>query len=197
MEYGPSAWLQQQHVPDVQSVHSTRPSQAQDEWKDPPSASGSSSSAAGQTGVDLSDFVLGDIPGEHASQHPPDTSALFYHRAVLCEKGPTDSLITAPTPSTNSVPSQPSSFYTFPQHNLFVSGAPGPYNAVPYGGSHWVGSTPPQQLPLSNYSTLNGATSTTVPGSHPQPSSVSQLMIEYVSFFTHYSLPYHVSLAQH
>ncbi|KAJ3473772.1 hypothetical protein NLI96_g12832 [Meripilus lineatus] len=132
-------------------MHTARSSQANDDWKDPSSVSGPSSSAGGQSSVDLSGFPgLGDIPA-----------------------------ISATNPSSSAVPTQQSAFYTFPQHNFFVSGAPGPYNAVPYGGSHWTTTASSQQLPLSSYSTLNGATSQSSNNAQSQASSsVPPLMID-------------------
>ncbi|KAL0581198.1 hypothetical protein V5O48_000786 [Marasmius crinis-equi] len=52
--------------------------------------------------------------------------------------------------------SPPSSFYGFQTPSFYSQ--PGPYNTMPYGSSSW--STPAQNsLPLSSYSSLNGATS--------------------------------------
>ncbi|EKM59537.1 uncharacterized protein PHACADRAFT_191906 [Phanerochaete carnosa HHB-10118-sp] len=54
--------------------------------------------------------------------------------------------------------SSPASFYSFSHpSNYFLASTPG-YGAVPYTTSSWPGTS---TLPLSNYSSLNGATSTT------------------------------------
>lgn len=62
-------------------------------------------------------------------------------------------------PSTSSSISQPPAYYGGPFNPFYLSSVPGPYNAVPYGSMSWT--NPQTHLPLSNYSTLNGATSTT------------------------------------
>lgn len=62
-------------------------------------------------------------------------------------------------PSTSSSISQPPAYYGGPFNPFYLSSVPGPYNAVPYGSMSWT--NPQSHLPLSNYSTLNGATSTT------------------------------------
>lgn len=73
--------------------------------------------------------------------------------------------------SSSSVNTTPSaSFFTFPQGGYYLSSTPGPYNAVPYGTSQWP--NPTAQLPLSSYSSLNGATSSTSMSPPPQQQSV-------------------------
>lgn len=62
-------------------------------------------------------------------------------------------------PSTSSSISQPPAYYGGPFNPFYLSSVPGPYNAVPYGSMSWT--NPQTHLPLSNYSTLNGATSAT------------------------------------
>ena len=67
-------------------------------------------------------------------------------------------------------------FYSHPysQHNYFM---PGPFNAMPYGSVQWAN----QSLPLSNYSSLDGATSSTPPqlsAAPSQHSSSQSLMID-------------------
>jgi len=81
----------------------------------------------------------------------------------------------------NSTAMSPTSqaFYSHPysQHNYFM---PGPFNAMPYGSMQWAN----QSLPLSNYSSLDGATSaapssqsSSTPTQHSPPQS---MMIEFV-----------------
>ncbi|KAL0064779.1 hypothetical protein AAF712_008326 [Marasmius tenuissimus] len=56
-----------------------------------------------------------------------------------------------------------SPFYGFPTQSFYSQ--PGPYNTMPYGSSSWSTSS----LPLSSYSSLNGATSSSSgPPSQPQ-----------------------------
>ncbi|KAG1767704.1 hypothetical protein EV702DRAFT_1146166 [Suillus placidus] len=62
-------------------------------------------------------------------------------------------------PSTSSSISPPPAYYGGPFNPFYLSSVPGPYNAVPYGSMSWT--NPQTHLPLSNYSTLNGATSAT------------------------------------
>lgn len=62
-------------------------------------------------------------------------------------------------PSTSSSISPSPAYYGGPFNPFYLSSVPGPYNAVPYGSMSWT--NPQTHLPLSNYSTLNGATSAT------------------------------------
>ncbi|KAG0695779.1 hypothetical protein DFH29DRAFT_984864 [Suillus ampliporus] len=71
-------------------------------------------------------------------------------------------------PSTSSSISPPPAYYGGPFSPFYLPSVPGPYNAVPYGSMSW--SSPPTHLPLSNYSTLNGATSTSTAPSQPSSS---------------------------
>ncbi|KAI6099139.1 hypothetical protein F5141DRAFT_1010544 [Pisolithus sp. B1] len=87
-------------------------------------------------------------------------------------------------PSTSSSISPPPQSY-FPQSfpPFYVPSVPGPYNAMPYGAISW--STQPTPLPLTTYSTLNGATSASQAStsqqqqaSLPANSTQSQMMID-------------------
>ncbi|OJA18350.1 hypothetical protein AZE42_00739 [Rhizopogon vesiculosus] len=71
-------------------------------------------------------------------------------------------------PSTSSSISPPPAYYGGPFTPFYLPSVPGPYNAVPYGSMTW--SNQPTHLPLSNYSTLNGATSTSTPSSQSSSS---------------------------
>ncbi|KAH9059359.1 hypothetical protein EDB87DRAFT_1832175 [Lactarius vividus] len=62
--------------------------------------------------------------------------------------------LSAPQTSSTS----PSTFFTYPS-NFFLPSVSTPYNAMNYGPTNW--SPQPGQVPLSTYSTLNGATSST------------------------------------
>ncbi|KIJ70622.1 hypothetical protein HYDPIDRAFT_122657 [Hydnomerulius pinastri MD-312] len=69
-----------------------------------------------------------------------------------------------PGPSTsNSISPPPQSYYAHPYQSYYVSAVPGPYNAMAYGTMSWANQ--PTPLPLSSYSTLNGATTTSLPTS--------------------------------
>ncbi|EIN10172.1 hypothetical protein PUNSTDRAFT_125152 [Punctularia strigosozonata HHB-11173 SS5] len=76
------------------------------------------------------------------------------------------------TDSTNPLSTPSASFFQPYQQNYFISGAPGPYNAIPYGSSPWPSTS---QVPVSSYSTLNGATTSphlsqpSPPPQHQQP----------------------------
>ena len=80
-----------------------------------------------------------------------------------------------PAPQTSSTSlTTPSTFFNYPT-NFFLPSVSAPYNAMNYGTTTW--SPQPGQVPLSTYSTLNGATSTSQsPSSQP-----SQPNIEYVT----------------
>ncbi|KAH9049203.1 hypothetical protein EDB83DRAFT_2522756 [Lactarius deliciosus] len=62
--------------------------------------------------------------------------------------------LSAPQTSSTS----PSTFFNYP-NNFFLPSVSTPYNAMNYGPTNW--SPQPGQVPLSTYSTLNGATSST------------------------------------
>ncbi|KAI6040680.1 hypothetical protein EDC04DRAFT_2867510 [Pisolithus marmoratus] len=93
-----------------------------------------------------------------------------------------------PGPSTsNSISPPPQSYFpqAFPPFYPPVP-VPGPYNAVPYTAMSW--STQPTPLPLTTFSTLNGATSASLSASQastsqqqpspPANSTQSQMMID-------------------
>ncbi|KAI0959243.1 hypothetical protein AcW1_004123 [Taiwanofungus camphoratus] len=85
--------------------------------------------------------------------------------------------ISVPTSSASPVSNPSPAFFTFPQHSFYLSSAPGPYNAVAYGAPQW--SNPGSQLPLSSYSSLNGATSTSSPSNQQsQPAPAPTMMID-------------------
>ncbi|KAF8495221.1 hypothetical protein F5888DRAFT_1794988 [Russula emetica] len=79
--------------------------------------------------------------------------------------------LSAPQTSSTSLTSS-SPFFNYP-NNFFLSSVPSPYNAMGYGPSSWVPQ--PGQVPLSTYSTLNGATSA---NSQTPPSQPSQTNID-------------------
>ncbi|KAF8075900.1 hypothetical protein FPV67DRAFT_1469704 [Lyophyllum atratum] len=75
--------------------------------------------------------------------------------------------IGAPSTSPSSLASPTSSFFTPYQHSYFV---PSPYNTLAYG-STWP---PSSHVPLSNYSSLNGATTSATPSSSSSSSQQQQ-----------------------
>jgi len=96
-------------------------------------------------------------------------------------------LYPAPQTSSSSL-TAPSSFFNY-SNNFFLPSVPAPYNAMTYGSSSW--SPQPGQVPLSTYSTLNGATSThsQIPPSHP-----SQANIECVPWLPALNVPTYSSI---
>ncbi|KAI0276152.1 hypothetical protein BGY98DRAFT_935269 [Russula aff. rugulosa BPL654] len=83
--------------------------------------------------------------------------------------------LSAPQTSSTSLTSS-SPFFNYP-NNFFLSSVPSPYNAMGYGPSSMASSWAPQpgQVPLSTYSTLNGATSA---NSQTPSSQLSQTNID-------------------
>ncbi|OCH85035.1 hypothetical protein OBBRIDRAFT_798581 [Obba rivulosa] len=124
---------------------------------------------------------IGDVhDGQNGVHDVGSTSGGTQTTLDLSEFGIPD--LSGPSTSASTPISTSQTFYTFPQYNHFLPNTPGPYNAVQYGTSQWAGSTP-QQIPLSSYSTLNGATST-ASSSHqpqqqqPQQQQMQQMMID-------------------
>lgn len=66
-----------------------------------------------------------------------------------------------------------------PNHFSYGNGSQS-FNSNPYSSSAWPGQT--STVPLSNYSTLNGATTSTVGSSHQHSPPASHMMIECVLF---------------
>ena len=169
-----STWLQHsptqvaQSSPSVQNdiADSQRPPSSND-WKDrSPSVSDSNGASAVSGSIDLHDFGLGDLSGKHR------VHALM----TLPYANPNEPDWVYPAPQTSSTSIAASSpFFNYP-NNFFLSSVPSPYNAMSYGSSSW--SPQPGQVPLSTYSTLNGATSA---NSHALPSQPSQTNIKCVS----------------
>ncbi|KAH0839546.1 hypothetical protein J3R83DRAFT_432 [Lanmaoa asiatica] len=76
-----------------------------------------------------------------------------------------------PGPSTaTSISPPPQSYYAHPYQSFYISTVPAPYNAMAYGSLSWPNASAP--LPLSSYSTLNGATTSSL----SQPSTSQQQM---------------------
>ena len=141
----PSIPEQQQHA---QHEQRAQPTSIVDDWaKDrsnpiPQSGSVASPPMASPT-IDMSDFTLGgDFSGQ--SQHQ---LACFNS---TCFQGSANSSILSASPQ---------SFYG--QYGYFMQS---PYNTMAYG-SPWP---PPAPVPVSNYSTLNGATTSSSPSSSTQ-----------------------------
>ncbi|KZT74463.1 hypothetical protein DAEQUDRAFT_720630 [Daedalea quercina L-15889] len=80
--------------------------------------------------------------------------------------------LSVPSSASTSNASSTTPLYTFGQHTAYY---PGPFNAVSYSTSQW--NNPATQLPLSSYSSLNGATSAS-PSGQQQQSASSTMMID-------------------
>ncbi|EED79321.1 predicted protein [Postia placenta Mad-698-R] len=80
--------------------------------------------------------------------------------------------LSVPSSSSSSVSTPSTSYFGFPQQHFFLPSAPGSYNTVAYGTTQWSNPTP--QLPLSSYSSLNGATSATSASSLSQQQQQQQ-----------------------
>lgn len=162
MDYNSAAWLQQaQQIPDLQtaSVHDER-SVGSNDWKD---------TVASVQGGGMNDLLpLGDIQGEHeqfgtdaghsgalrASARPLEQTATRTHSIFATgHHSPTPPLSTS---------------NNYPPFSLFLNTSQSYASVVPYT-NQWIPAPP--QLPLSSYSSLNGATSTS---SHSQQHSQSQ-----------------------
>ncbi|KAG6878343.1 hypothetical protein C0993_008101 [Termitomyces sp. T159_Od127] len=81
---------------------------------------------------------------------------------------PDFSLSDMPVPSTSTTSSQ--QFFSYPQQNYFA--IPAPFNTMAYGSSSWP-TTTQSHVPLSNYSTLNGATTSAATSASASTSSSS------------------------
>lgn len=180
MEYSAgTSWLHPQHVPDLHDARTT----TNDDWKEPSATMSAGAGPSGaqqqQQGMDLSDFVgLEPIAGEPATQSLPPGYANS-QTLYACSGSST----------TSSIPPSASSYFGFSNHgNYFLSGDPVPSYAPTtqvYRG--WTAAPPPPQLPLSSYSSLNGATSTTQSSpsqTHQTMSSPPQMMIECVHSYS-------------
>lgn len=176
MEYtGGTSWLQQQHVPDVHDGRTT----TNDDWKEVAASTSGAGSSGVQPSMDMSDFALG-ISGEQFAHLNRSPQYLDLH--------PSDRR-TAPSPTTTLPQQSQSSYYPFPQHpNYFLAGTPGTYSGLHYATPTWPAPVSNSHIPLSSYSSLNGATSSaSTPMQSSQPASSSpppppQIMIEYVIF---------------
>lgn len=157
-----------------------------DDWKEQSSptngAGGPPGTAAQQPSLDLSDYTIGDLAGKHLIHKRPCYKHAVERPRIKNVKIMVISLVIGP--STSSSISQPPAYYGGPFNPFYLSSVPGPYNAVPYGSMSWT--NPQTHLPLSNYSTLNGATSTTSSqqsaSQHQSPPASNQqpMMIECV-----------------
>jgi len=172
-----STWLQHsptqvaQSSPAVQNdiADSQRPPNSND-WKDrSPSVSDSNGASTVSGSIDLHDFGLGDLSGKHR------VHALMTRLPYAIPNEP-DWVYPAPQTSSTSLAAS-SPFFNYP-NNFFLSSVPSPYNAMSYGSSSW--SPQPGQVPLSTYSTLNGATSANSQSSTSQPSQTNIECVPYL-----------------
>lgn len=175
MEYtAGTSWLHPHPISDLHDARAT----PNDDWKESTTnmSAGAGPSGTQQSSMDLSEFGLDQLPGEPGDSVSAGgrNSPTFYNSL-----GPS----AAPT-----IPQQPSSYFNFPTHgNYFLSGDPvGSYNPTS-NFRNWP-TTP--SIPLSNYSSLNGATNVAQNGppqqQHQQSSShAPQMMIECVDRLSH------------
>ncbi|KIK65709.1 hypothetical protein GYMLUDRAFT_94326 [Collybiopsis luxurians FD-317 M1] len=107
-----------------------------------------------QPGQSSSPSSFDDWPKERqsSSNHASATSS-----ATLGELNDIFTELGAPTSTSSNSPS--TSFYT--PSSFYVTPHQAPFNAISYGSS-WPSSSSSSAVPLSSYSTLNGATSSTV-----------------------------------
>ncbi|GBE79086.1 hypothetical protein SCP_0202830 [Sparassis crispa] len=85
--------------------------------------------------------------------------------------------MSVPPASSSSLSSSSTGYFaTFPQQGFFLSTTPGPFNVVQYGSSPWAPNS--NQLPLSSYSSLNGATSASSSAQQQSSSSNPTMMID-------------------
>lgn len=118
--------------------------------------------------IDLTDFGLGvgDLQGEHSQQTPTQNEI----KKKVKNNNHETSLslcVAAPSPSPTSVGSMQHLYSNFPANGFFPTTL-APYGMVPYASSS-ASVWPQQNIPISSYSTLNGATSSI--GSPPSSSS--------------------------
>lgn len=156
MEYNNTSWFPSS-LADVNPLHDER--NTNEPWKDP-SAVGTH---APTQAIDMHEFGLGDLqPGTPAFPIPPLLSSY-------------------PHPASSSSTPQP--FYSFSPSAYHLPTPPQSFNGIPFNNQQWIAST--SQLPLSSYSSLNGATSTSASNQQsPSASTPIQPMIECVLTFS-------------
>ncbi|KAJ7179627.1 hypothetical protein C8R46DRAFT_1160152 [Mycena filopes] len=158
-------WLPQPHQPETHPAHHSPPPQQDWQKQQPPQTQPGPASAPStnpphhQPTLDLSDFTtLGDLPGLSAA-----------HLRKNPRSNPSPVASTSSTSAASPPPPQ-SSFYPF---NAYY-GTTSPYY------NQWSSAPPsqsPDPIPLSNYSTLNGATTTNAAPS-AQQQQPPQMMID-------------------
>jgi protein phosphatase 1 regulatory subunit 10 len=199
--YNPSWLHHQQPHPHIQEssphLHHEGRHTSTDDWKDRVTPTGHSTGAASPPptqppALDLSDFGLGNITGKRVFERSCErgqrfSSSLQVATLIAYHIGSSPS-------GSSSISPPPQPFYgnSFQANNFFLpSAVPGPFNAMAYGAG-W--SNQSSQVPLSNYSSLNGATTGSAGSSssslsqqqqqqqqqQSQQSPPPQMMIEYV-----------------
>ncbi|KAF8211668.1 hypothetical protein K438DRAFT_1807693 [Mycena galopus ATCC 62051] len=167
MESSIYTWLQPES-PHNHPVHSSSPSQDWQKQASPHAASGSAAASSQATHQPTLDLDFSALTAEFNAPHIPRNSSL-------------NALPAASTPSTSaaSPTSSQSSFYPFNGHTAFYGANSSPYYS-PWGTSAQPAQSP-DPIPLSNYSTLNGATSSSAASStqqQQQQQQSSQMVID-------------------
>lgn len=145
--------------------HEQRPASSLDDWaKDrsnnaPQSASSPVSNSSPTLDININEFTtLGDLGGMLSFSCVASVGA----NALM-------DLSDIPASSTAAPSSPQQSFYAPFQHNGFF--VPSPYTTMAYGTTPWSSQNP---LPLSNYSSLNGATTSSASSSSSTQQSTQQ-----------------------
>jgi protein phosphatase 1 regulatory subunit 10 len=159
MDY--NQWVQLAETSQLGQHEQRTSSNSLDDWvKDRPNNPSNSTTSPPTLDININEFTtLGDLGGK-----------LFIKTAYNMTMGANILMdLSDIQASSTNVPSSPQSFYAPFQHNNFF--VPAPYTTMAYGTTPW----PTQNhLPLSNYSSLNGATTSLTPSSSTQSSTLQQ-----------------------
>ncbi|TCD69168.1 hypothetical protein EIP91_008464 [Steccherinum ochraceum] len=129
-----------------------------------------------QHSADSTDPVASAVAAEwkpSSSNPPASSSAAVGQHALEVPEFSLPADLAGPSSTSSPIASQPSAFFQYNQqaHNYWPS--PATYNSVSYPGPSWTNSQ--SQIPLSSYSSLNGATSSQ---GFQGPGSSSQMVID-------------------
>ncbi|KAG6918492.1 hypothetical protein DXG01_013852 [Tephrocybe rancida] len=119
----------------------------------------------------LSDQNDGDWSKDRSPTVPPSSGTESTLAAAASALDMSDFTLTdmaVPSGSSSSLSTTPQQFFSYPPHSYFT--VQSPYNTMAYGSPTWPTQS---HVPLSNYSSLNGATTSSTPSSS-SPASSSQ-----------------------